>query len=172
MNLQVSKAMCDAVNNTTEGAFQGAGAILSESKRFVREELQAETASRIKDIINKLSDNSQISAEDIALIKLWIVGDAESYIQAENNLNDWLGEYKRLAGVLEGYENRACNTEDLFKLEGLLEDATRVSYDIANFLEKKNRINNFQLAVLDGLDKEERDILVDVLKGKLTSKEY
>ena len=172
MNLQVINMMKDALNNMTEGAFQGAAAALSDSKGAAREELQKETSLRMKEIINKLADNKQISADEIALIKLWIIGDAESYEEEENNFNDWIEDYKRIINILSGYENKTLRAEDLFKLSGLLEDALRTSFDIANFLEKKDRINNFQLAVSDGLDKEERDTLVDVLRGKLRSPEY
>jgi len=145
---------------------------LSESKRVAREQLQKETSSRMKLIINKLADNKQISVDEIALVELWIIGDAESYAGEENNFNDWIEEYKRLITILLNYEKKTLGLEDLSKLSGLLEDALRVSFDIANFLEKKSRMNNFKLAVSDGLDKEERDTLVDVLKDKLRSPDY
>ena len=172
MNFQVSKIMLNALSNMSEGVFQGAAVALSENKKAAKEEFQKETSLKIKEIINKLSNNSQISLEDIALIKLWIIGDAQSYTEGENNLNDWIQEYKRLADILVTYENRNCSAEDLFKLSGLLEDAVRVSYDIANFLEKKDRVSKFQLTVSEGLDREAKKILVNVLTGKLISGEY
>jgi hypothetical protein len=172
MNLQVTKEMKNALSNMSEGAFQAAGAILNESRESVREAIQDTTSSKMQEIINKLSNNSQILQEDIALIKLWIIGDAESYTQEENNLNDWIEEFKRLCNILANYENRNCNVGDLFKLSGLLEDAMRVSYDITNILQIKDRISKFELAVSDGLDQEERGFLVDFLSGKIRSREY
>ena len=164
--------MKNALNSMTDDAFQGVASALSESKRVAREQLQKETSSRMKLIINKLADNKQISVDEIALVELWIIGDAESYAGEENNFNDWIEEYKRLITILLNYEKKTLGLEDLSKLSGLLEDALRVSFDIANFLEKKSRMNNFKLAVSDGLDKEERDTLVDVLKDKLRSPDY
>jgi hypothetical protein len=46
-----------------------------------------------------------------------------------------------------------------------------VLYDIAFFLEKKERIVNFEETTLE-LDREERDLLVKLLRNKLTSKEF
>ncbi len=171
MDLKVARIMQEALNSMTDDAFQGVGAALSQSREAVREQIQDQTSSRIlvKEVINKLSLNQRLTSEDIALMRLWIVGDAESYALCESNLNDWLEEYKRLAGALAGYENRACDAGDLFKLGGLLEDAERVTYDIANLLEKKERINKFEAAVSDGLDPDERETLVDVLNEKLRS---
>lgn len=172
MNLQVSSAMKNALSSMTDNAFQGVASILSESREVAREQLQKETSSRMKIIINKLADGKQILADEIALIELWIIGDAKSYEQEENNFNDWVEEYKRLANILLGYESKALRVEELFQLSGLLEDASRLSFDIANFLEKKSRISNFKLAVADGLDQGEKKVLVDVLRGKLSSADF
>lgn len=172
MNLQVTSAMENALSSMTDDAFQGVASVLSESKRAAREQLQKETFSKMKEIISKLAHGKQISAGEIALIELWIIGDAKSYEKEENNFNDWVKEYKRLANVLLGYENKTLSVDDLFQLSGLLEDALRLCFDIANFLEKKSRINNFKLAVSDGLDQGERKILVDVLTGKLNSPDF
>ncbi len=167
MNLGVTKAMANARNTMSDGAFQQTGSVLSKVKNIVREEMQKKTSSKIKEIINKLKSHEPISTEEISLIKIWIVGDAEGYTKMENNLQDWISEYERLEKSLANYENKDCSSEDLLKLHGILEDAIRVSYDIANLLEKRDRINKFESAVADGLDKDERDFLVKILLGKL-----
>ena len=53
----------------------------------------------------------------------------------------------------------------------MLEDGKRVMYDIAFFLEKKEREAKFTEAILE-LDKEEKDLLAKLLKSKLASKEF
>lgn len=169
MKLDVAKTMATAKETMSEGAFQQAGSALSEAKNIVREEFQKRTSSEIKKILNKLQSDEHISIEETALIKAWIVGDAAEYTKMENNFQDWISEYERLRKSLVSYENKDCSFEELLKLHGILEDATRVSYDIANFLENKERIKKFESAVGDGLDKDERDILVNILIGKLQS---
>ncbi|MEX1298037.1 MAG: hypothetical protein AB1Z81_03455, partial [Desulfotignum sp.] len=153
----------------TEGAFQQAGSVLSQAKNMAREEAQKKSSPEIKKILNKLQSDEQISAEEIALIKAWIVGDASEYTKMENNFQDWVSEYERLQKSLASYENKDCSFKELLMLHGILEDATRVSYDIANFLENKERIRKFESAVGDGIDAREREILANVLIGKLQS---
>ncbi len=172
MNLQTTNAMSNAQEAMSDDAFQQAGSVLSESKNTVREKFQQETSTQINEIIKKLSGRKSISDEEIKLMKIWIVGDAESYIKMENNFQDWLNEYERLRTVLINYENKNCTAEDLLKLHGILEDATRVNYDIVHFLEKKDRIKKFETAVADGLDKGGRDVLAKVLSDKLKSPDY
>jgi hypothetical protein len=169
MKLDVTKTMANAKEMMTEGAFQQAGSVLSQAKNMAREEAQKKSSPEIKKILNKLQSDEQISAEEIALIKAWIVGDASEYTKMENNFQDWISEYERLQKSLAIYENKDCSFKELLTLHGILEDATRVSYDIANFLENKERIRKFESAVGDGIDAREREILANVLIGKLQS---
>ena len=173
MSLQgLTEIMGDARGAMSDEAFQKAGSALSENKNNIREEIQAKTATEIRTIIYKLKDREAISPPEMDLIRLWIVGDADNYVKMENNFRDWMNEFGRLENVLKDYESKDCSSEELFKVHGILEDAVRVCYDIANFLEKKERIEKFEAAAADGLDADERDILVEVLTNKLESLKY
>jgi hypothetical protein len=169
MNLEVTKAMSNARAAMTEAAFQQAASAASDAKNAVREASQEKMSLEMEEIIGKLQSDDPMTDQEVALIRAWVIGDAESYTRMENNLQDWLSEYDRLEKVLAGFERRECSAEDLLKLNGILEDATRISYDIANFLEKQDRINKFESAVADGLDDRERDLLARTLSHSLQS---
>lgn len=172
MILDAIKAMDDAKEAMSDGAFQQAGTALSDAKNIVREEAQKRTSDDIRKIIKKLRSDERLSSEEITLIKAWITGDATGYTKMENNFQDWLSEYERLRRSLSDYEKKACSPEDLLMLHGILEDAIRITYDIAIFLEKKDRIKKFESVVADGLDQDERQMLVKVLTRKLDSTNY
>lgn len=172
MILDVTNAMAEAKETMSDSAFQQAGTALNDAKNNVREEAQKRTSDDIKKIINKLRSDQRMSTEEITLIKAWIVGDATGYTKMENNFQDWISEYERLRRSLSDYEKKDCSPEDLLMLHGILEDATRISYDIAIFLEKKERIKKFESVVADGLDQGEREVLVKVLTRKLQSPNY
>lgn len=145
MKLNVTKMMRNAKEAMSDGAFQQAGSALSDAQNIVREEIKKRTSADIINIINKLQSNDSLSIDEISLMKAWIVGDATGYIRMENNIHDWIDEYDRLKNSLVDYENKDCSSEDLLNLSGILEDATRVTYDIANFLEKKIELTNLNL---------------------------
>ncbi|OPX28180.1 MAG: hypothetical protein B1H08_06370 [Candidatus Omnitrophica bacterium 4484_171] len=115
--------------------------------------------------------NKPLSQEDINIMKLWIVGDAQSYAKMENNFNDWVNEFKRLKTVLAEYEDKDLSKVQLLNIRGVFEDAARAAADIGNLLEKKERIKKFEEATKSpqGLD---REILVDVLEQKIGSPEF
>ena len=125
----------------------------------------------MRQIIRKLESNESMTLQDIALIKIWIVGDAMGYEKMENNFQDWLTEYKRLAIALAEYEIKNCSPEELMEFHGILEDATRLSYDLSNYLEKHDRVKKFQASVAHGIDEKGRALLLNMLSAKLNSPE-
>jgi hypothetical protein len=169
MNLNVAQTMANARRTMTDGAFQQAASMVSDAKNVVREEMQRKTSAEIETIVEKLQSGDAIAAREISLIKAWIVGDAEGYVEMENDFQDWLSEYDRLEQSLASYEGKDCSSEELLTLHGILEDATRISYDIANFLEKQERMKRLESALADGLDDGEREVLARVLTDKLQS---
>ena len=172
MNLMVTRTMANVRSAMTESAFQQVGSVVSEAKNAAREEAQVKTSSEMKNIIDKLQSGESITSQELALVRAWVIGDAESYAKMENNFQDWLCEYDRLENTLADFEDKDCSSEELLKLHAILEDATRVSYDIANFLEKQDRIKKFESATADGLDEDERSLLVSVLTNELRSPNY
>jgi hypothetical protein len=169
MRLQgINKIMENALVNMSNDAFQQVGSVLSNNKNDMREAIQKETSTEMRNIIDNLKNNMAISTKEFELIKLWIVGDAESYTKMENNFQDWLQEFKRLETVLKEYDNKECSRNDLFKLHGILQDAIRISYDIANFLDHKERITKFEKAASD-VSNLDTDVLVRILTAKLQS---
>jgi len=166
----VSRIMSQAEENMTSGSFLHTAVVLSENKDAAREKIQETTTEDIKNVIRKLKGDESLSQEDIEYMKLWIVGDAQSYTRMENNFNDWISEFKRLKGALKEYENRDLSREEFLNIQGILEDAARVAADIGNFLEKKERIKKFEEATQSpqSLD---RNILVEVLEQKIKSPE-
>ncbi|MGA1864950.1 MAG: hypothetical protein ACMUHX_07805 [bacterium] len=170
----IAQIMENARKNMQDITFQQAGTVLNENKNIIREEIQKETSEEIKRIISKISSDNELTSQDLDMIELWIIGDAESYTRMENNIQDWLEEYKRLENIIRNYEGRECNVGDLVKLHGIMEDAIRVSYDIAYFLENKQRIERFESSVKNAtsLDEEAREFLIGILSEKLGSSDY
>jgi hypothetical protein len=168
----ITSNMTEATRTMKSESFQKVGSALSAARDAIREEIQKETSDRIKVIIEKLENKGPINAADLDLVRLWIVGDAESYTKMENDFENWLTEFQRLQDEIEKMESYNMNEKDLFNAYGKLEDTLRLTYDIANFLENKERIQKFESAMGDGIDKGERTMLAQVLRRKLQSSDY
>lgn len=169
MNLQhVVDSMASARMALNDSAFRQAGGTINEQRMAAREQMQMKTAPQIAAIIKRLRADQDISPVELDVIRAWVIGDAEGYLHAENDFQHWLAEFRRLQGVLEEYVGRDCSVAELLEVQGILEDAQRVSLDIANYLEKRERVTNFESILADPA-KINKPILADVLTRKLES---
>jgi hypothetical protein len=104
------------------------------------------------------------------LIRLWIVGDAASYVQMENDYQKWLEELNRLFAVIEELKGQDLSLENMYKLQGTARDAIRVIGDIVFFKQQQERINKFENASKN-LNSGNKLVLSKILKQKLESAE-
>jgi len=156
--------------NTEEGYFNKVTAPLVSLGDYLREQMQAETSEKISMIINNLKSDGEITESDLMLIRLWIVGDAASYVQMENDYQKWLEELNRLFAVIEELKGQALSLENMYKLQGTARDAIRVIGDIVFFKQQQERINKFENASKN-LNSGNKLVLSKILKQKLESAE-
>ena len=156
--------------NTEEGYFNKVTAPLVSLGDYLREQMQAETSEKISMIINNLKSDEEMTESDLMLIRLWIVGDAASYVQMENDYQKWLEELNRLFGVIEEIKGQELSLENMYKLQGTARDAIRVIGDIVFFKQQQERINKFENASKN-LNPANKLALAKILKQKLESEE-
>lgn len=163
----ISQSMKILEGSNTAEDFNRVSAALSQIKGKVREEMQAATAGDITKILKKLEAGDSLTPEEKEHVGLWVVGDAAGYTKMERDFQQWVAEFKRIGGALEAYELQEKNPQKLVEMHGLLEDAIRVAADIANFLEKKERVERFSEAI-NNLTSDDAKLLADILKSMLT----
>jgi hypothetical protein len=154
--------------NTEEGYLNKVTAPLVSLGDYLREQMQAETSEKISMIINKLKSDGEVTESDLMLIRLWIVGDAASYVQMENDYQKWLEELNRLFSVIEELKGQDLSLENIYKLQGTARDAIRVIGDIVFFKQQEERINKFENASKN-LTSANKLALAKILKQKLES---
>jgi len=174
-NAQISEKLNEVISNkknvdgsTEEGYYNKITAPLVALEDYLREQMQAITSKQISIIINKLKSDEEISDSDLTLIRLWLVGDAESYVQIENDYNGWLQELNRLFEVIEQLSGQELSLENMYKLSGVSRDAIRVMGDIIFFKQQQERINKFENA-LKNIDSKNKLTVAKILNQKLDS---
>lgn len=149
--------------------YQRISSLIHDVKTIIQENIQNKTRADIEAVIHKLENNLRLTDSDINYIRLWIIGDAINYKRMENNFDDWLSELKRLEEVITSYaENGNLEMGDYYKLQGIMEDSARLIPNIINYLEKKERINNFEQYFRDNYE-QNRKIIIDILETKLNA---
>jgi uncharacterized protein YpuA (DUF1002 family) len=164
----ISQSMNSVSGSGSSDDFDRVGSELAQLKQKVREELQAATAEDITKILKKLENQELLTPEEKNLVGLWIVGDAEGYTRMERDFGAWQEEFRRLSGVLESYAGQASSPQTLVEAHGVLEDAVRLTADISNFLDKKERVERFNSA-MNNLTPADAKLMADMIKSMLSS---
>lgn len=150
------------------GAYETFAASLAAFDASLRERFQDLTQAEVTKVAKVLRSNDPLTAEQLALLRSWMVGDAESYAKAENNVPDWRAEMQRLVAAIEDAGRGPANVEALLRLRGLLRDAIRTAQDLHHVVEQQERIARFEEATKE-LDREERELLITMLSHKVKS---
>ena len=166
----LAELMHRAVETPDGEEFNRLSNVFQHHKSEIREKIQAMTSKEVKGIIKKLSEGEDLKEEEMGLVKLWIVGDAEAYAKMENKFEAWIEEFKRLGSLMKEQEAGAEEVQDLFRAQGILEDASRLAINIGYYLETIERIRRFEEATANPALMD-RDLIVKILKLKFASPE-
>ncbi len=161
----------EAVLKDDENKYVRLSQIVDAISDSLREYAQEITAEHLQKLSDKLKSESSLSSEDLQLLRMWIVGDAENYINTENSVPEWKKELQRVMREILHFTNDSMPVEDIFKLQALLRDADRVIDDLAFYAAQKDRVAKFDVAV-QNLSGEDREFLTALLTTKLKSKYY
>lgn len=172
-NFQV---IAEQIKNEFNGAFEAKDRssyekIENSFDRFeagLRERIQALTTQAMTGVVKKIKSGGCLDEKDTELVRLWVLGDAESYVKAENNFNDWLSELQRIVAEISVKTDAQPDAEKAFYLRGLLQDGQRLVEDIVWFLEKKERVARF-IKPGQTLDPQERELLARYLIEQIQS---
>lgn len=164
----LAKSMGRAAETPDGEEFNRLSNVFHHHKSAIREKIQAMTSKEVKGIIKKLAEGEDPTKDEMDLVKLWIVGDAEAYSKMENNFEDWIAEFKWLESLMAEQASGTEEVQDLFRIQGILEDASRLAINIGYYLETKERIRRFEEATANPTLMD-RDLIVKILKRKLTS---
>ena len=112
----------------------------------LREGIQQATSVEMAKIIRKLEDEDEITPDELALIRIWMVSDAEFYVQLENDFDDWISEINRLFSHIRSVNQGELTYESMGKISGSIRDALRVIADVVYFRQQEQRVQRFERA--------------------------
>jgi hypothetical protein len=128
---------------------------------------QSQLSGPVDEAIKSLSAGRALSPNAQAAVRAIIVGDAESYLEMENNFKDWIAELQRLEGEMHRLA-QSPSPQTVAQLRGVAKDAVRLLPNIRSYAEEKDRLDRFN-AALANLDEANRELLVQLLREKLES---
>ncbi|MDP2654805.1 MAG: hypothetical protein Q8Q08_12365 [Candidatus Omnitrophota bacterium] len=157
-----------AVKLDTGDAYSRLSTIFGGLEQAFREHMQSLTEKDLKRVIQKLKGGETLTVQDLEVVKLWMVGDADYYTTMENNLQDWKNELKRIMEEISLLNAGNLDLAGTCRMRGLLTDGSRVIGDVFYYAQQKDRMAKF-LESTKEIDPEERAILVRLLEQKIKS---
>ena len=167
--VQQAASQCPTINhNTTIADLHQLNQTFMTLSNDLREGIQESTKDEMASLLSKLQNNEDITSQEIELIRLWIIGDAHSYIKMENNYEEWIREAQRLVEAVKSISTKELTPRLMGDLQGITRDVTRTLSDITFYKETMERTNKFEESV-QNLTADNKLFLAEMLKAKLQS---
>jgi len=167
--LQALATQCPTIaHDTTLDALRHWNQTFTQLSNDLREGIQEKTEGEMMQVIKQLENNEDILSQEIDLIRLWIVGDAKSYLKMENNYEEWIQEAQRLVEAVKSISTKELTPRLMGDLQGIARDATRTLSDITFYKENTERTQKFEDSIKT-LTPENKLFLAEMLKAKLHS---
>lgn len=165
---QLSRMTLGVDSDVDEGKLNQISSLLVDMDDNLREGVQGQSAAAMEAIIRCLHEEGEISREDLALIRLWMVSDAEFYVQMENDFHNWIIELNRIFSNISSLRKNELTPETMGKISGSIRDGLRVIADVIYFRQQEQRIERFERATRR-LYSEDKLHLARILSQKLLS---
>lgn len=160
--------MGSALRSPTVDAFVTLEQQLSRFDSELRELHQEMLGDRARTALANLRNSKPLTEQDQQTLRELVVGDADSYLKMENNLQDWLNEVNRLQEEMERLAGSA-DERALHQLRGVVRDATRLVPTIRSYMEERDRVERFTRAMIN-LDDANRTLLIQVVAEMMSSR--
>jgi hypothetical protein len=134
----------------------------------LRERMQAVTAAQVTPLIRLLEADGPVESPDLEFIRLWLVGDAEYYLEITNDYPARVAELNRLMTELRRLESGPVTPSTAARMGAVVQDALRVTSDIAFYRQQEERVRSIQTATLR-LTWKDKVALARLLAQKLSS---
>ena len=167
---EVINVAAQSFNTETEAHYQEFQNQIDALEGLARETFQAKLEDMYLPILAKLEGGESLTAAELNILELLLVGEAEYYLKYEHELEHWREELKRL--IEEIKKQRAAGLDEidgLMRLRALCREAMRVLPDMTYYFREKERIRQFEEMTRGEIDSETRRSLANLIKEMMES---
>ena len=158
----------DATESTDSDPYEKLLLFMQDLSSELRGYLYASNALDLRELLTRIQRGDALSGQDKDLLKVWVVEDAEKYMQMEGHFKGWLAELESIMEEVGKLARSEPGLDDIGRLRALLYSGSRILADIMFYLRASNRVENFNQSIED-FNEETRTTMVTVLKRRLDS---
>ena len=170
LTAQVSAALASARELKTSTEYDLLAQQINDLAAAARETMQASLNRQYLGIVRKLEGDQSLDNDELKLIELIIVGEAESFLRHESDIGQWQEELETLIAKTEAAQSSGLDSvEKLMRVRALCRDSGDVANRIALFYREKERVDSFRQATAGPLTTETRRTLAGVIRAMVVS---
>jgi hypothetical protein len=170
LTAQVSAALNSAREAKTSTEYDLLAHRITDLGAAARELMQASLSNQYLGVVRKLESNQPLDDDELKLIELIIVGEAEGFLRHERDIAQWQDELETLIAKAEAVESAGLDSvEQLMRVRALCRDSGDVANRIALFYREKERVDSFRQSTTGPLTTEARTTLADVIRAMMAS---
>jgi hypothetical protein len=114
-------------------------------------------------LLDNLRAGKPLSPDEMATLRLMIVGDAEYYVKYDEEFQRGKADVDRLLGELERLQDSDLDLDTLMHVGVLCEEACKMLAMTGHYLEQRDRVRSFEAATQGVLDLETGRSLANVI---------
>jgi len=120
-------------------------------------------------LLPKLKERKPLTPDDMKTLELLIVGDAESYLKYETEVEHWKDELRRVLSEIGKLQASSFSVDDLMHLRALCREGREALADLVFYFDAQERIAKFQAATKGSIDSAGYRVLAEIVTAMLTS---
>ena len=115
-------------------------------------------------LLTKLRDGGFLATNELQELRSLIVGDAEEYLKYDDEFALSKSELARILGQIRQLQPRSTDPEALMHLRVLCREAANVLAETVQYLDKKERVRNFDEHTRGPLSSDTRHMLAGIVE--------
>jgi len=140
-------------------------AIVAELDSVIKERIRTMCRDEMRKMINRLKNGLDITPDDIARIKVWVIGDEEGCARFERHCRVWEDELKDILEEIKILQKTGDSLADYARFQIILHRASTLLTDIVYCHQQKEALDQFYRMGSE-VAPEHRAFLIKILEKK------
>jgi hypothetical protein len=115
-------------------------------------------------ILAKLRSGAPLAAEDVASIRLLVVGDADYYVKYDEELDRAKAETTKIVGEIQRLQAGEMTADALLHLSVLCREGRSLLELVRHYFDAKERVRRFEAAIAGPLDPASAHALIEMIE--------
>lgn len=162
---QLQQALADAARCASEPTAQNYDTLsqdLSDLEVVAKGACAAHTDAR--KLLGKLRAGTALSADDLAGLRLLVVGDADYYVKYDEELDRCKAETARIIGEIQGLQAGEMTADALMHLSVLAREGRSLLELVRHYLDSQDRVRRFESAMAGPIDQATARALIEIIE--------